>query len=108
MGKVLREELEKRLNKDFILEVRGKGLLNAIVLNPSKSDAYPILFYYTFILLFLDFIDGDTMCLKLKENGLILKQTMGNILRLSPPLIINEMQIREGVDIIVKTFSDFA
>lgn len=54
--------------------------------------------------MFLDLIDGWVMCLRLKENGLIAKQTHENIIRLSPPLTINEDEVHEAVDIIVKSF----
>lgn len=48
------------------------------------------------------------MCLRLKENGLIAKQTHENIIRLSPPLTINEDEIHEAIDIIVKSFEELA
>ncbi|KAL9909638.1 ornithine aminotransferase precursor isoform 1-T3 [Glossina fuscipes fuscipes] len=82
MGNLLRAELSK-LPKDVITAVRGKGLLNAIVIN-SKYDAWEV-------------------CLRLKENGLLAKPTHGDIIRLAPPLVINETQILESVDIIKKS-----
>jgi len=65
--------------------VRGKGLLNAIVVNdtPESDTAW-------------------NLCLKLKENGLLAKPTHGNIIRLAPPLVITEEQIHECCDIIEK------
>lgn len=78
-GKLLREELNK-LPKEIVEIVRGKGLLNAIVIN-QKYDAWEI-------------------CLKLKANGLLAKPTHNHIIRLAPPLVINESQIYECVDII--------
>ncbi|XP_058976227.1 ornithine aminotransferase, mitochondrial-like [Musca domestica] len=82
MGELLRSELNK-LPKDVVSVVRGKGLLNAIVIN-SKHDAWDV-------------------CLKLKENGLLAKPTHGDIIRFAPPLVINEEQMLESVDIIKKT-----
>uniref|UniRef100_A0A6P4F4G7 Ornithine aminotransferase n=1 Tax=Drosophila rhopaloa TaxID=1041015 RepID=A0A6P4F4G7_DRORH len=82
MGEILRSELSK-LPKEVVSVVRGKGLLNAIVIN-EKYDAWEV-------------------CLKLKENGLLAKPTHGDIIRFAPPLVINETQIRESIDIIKKT-----
>ncbi|XP_044313947.1 ornithine aminotransferase, mitochondrial [Drosophila rhopaloa] len=82
MGEILRSELSK-LPQDVVSVVRGKGLLNAIVIN-KKYDAWEV-------------------CLKLKENGLLAKPTHGDIIRFAPPLVINETQIRESIDIIKKT-----
>ncbi|KYN08380.1 Ornithine aminotransferase, mitochondrial [Cyphomyrmex costatus] len=74
VGRLLRDELNK-LPKEIVTLVRGKGLLNAIVIN-KKIDAWNI-------------------CVKLKENGLLAKPTHGHIIRLAPPLVITEEQIRE-------------
>ncbi|KAM7355841.1 ornithine aminotransferase precursor [Cochliomyia hominivorax] len=82
MGQLLRKELST-LPKDVVSVVRGKGLLNAIVIN-SKHDAWEV-------------------CLKLKENGLLAKPTHGDIIRFAPPLVINEAQMLESVDIIKKS-----
>ncbi|KAI8121953.1 Ornithine aminotransferase, mitochondrial [Lucilia cuprina] len=82
MGALLRKELSQ-LPKDVVSVVRGKGLLNAIVIS-SKHDAWDV-------------------CLKLKENGLLAKPTHGDIIRFAPPLVINEAQMMESVDIIKKT-----
>ncbi|KAI8041030.1 ornithine aminotransferase, mitochondrial [Drosophila gunungcola] len=82
MGELLRSELSQ-LPKDVVSVVRGKGLLNAIVIN-KKYDAWQV-------------------CLKLKENGLLAKPTHGDIIRFAPPLVINETQMRESIDIIKKT-----
>ncbi|TMW50668.1 hypothetical protein DOY81_004236 [Sarcophaga bullata] len=82
MGALLRKELAT-LPKDVVSVVRGKGLLNAIVIN-SKHDAWDV-------------------CLKLKDNGLLAKPTHGDIIRFAPPLVINEAQLMESVDIIKKT-----
>lgn len=81
MGNILRSELCK-LPKDIVSVVRGKGLLNAIVINP-KFDAWDV-------------------CVKLKENGLLAKPTHGDIIRFAPPLVINKGQI-EGELFVVST-----
>jgi ornithine--oxo-acid transaminase len=91
MGQIFRAELDKLVGKYPLLKlVRGKGLLNAIVINdtPDSETAW-------------------NFCLKLRDNGLLAKPTHGNIIRFAPPLVINETQIRECVAIIEKTFSEF-
>ncbi|XP_030079565.1 ornithine aminotransferase, mitochondrial [Drosophila hydei] len=82
MGQLLRTELSK-LPKDVVSVVRGKGLLNAIVIN-AKYDAWEV-------------------CLKLRDNGLLAKPTHGDIIRFAPPLVITEAQMLESIDIIKKT-----
>lgn len=86
LGHILRNELGK-LPKDVVTLVRGKGLLNAIVI---KKD-----------------IDAMDVCLKLKEEGLLAKPTHGHIIRLAPPLVITESQIRECIDIISRVISRY-
>jgi ornithine--oxo-acid transaminase len=81
MGKILRAELT-RLQSPFITTIRGKGLLNAIVIKHANPDA------------------AWDFCLELKENGLLAKPTHGDKIRFAPPLIINKQQILESVDII--------
>ncbi len=84
MGELLRSELRALQSKHISL-VRGKGLLNAIVIHhPGKDAAWKL-------------------CLALKENGLLAKPTHGDKIRLAPPLIINEEQVRESVRIIGKS-----
>jgi len=84
MGNLLRRELEK-INTPYIKTVRGRGLLNAIVINhPNKEAAW-------------DF------CIALKENGLLAKPTHGDKIRFAPPLIINREQILESVAIIAQS-----
>lgn len=84
MGQLLRDEL-KKLNSPFISIVRGKGLLNAIVINhPNKEAAWDL-------------------CLELKENGLLAKPTHGDKIRFAPPLVITKEQILECVEIIKKS-----
>ena len=81
MGIVLREELAK-LNSPFIKTIRGKGLLNAIVIEHSNKDA------------------SWDLCMALKENGLLAKPTHGDKIRFAPPLNITKEQIIECVQII--------
>ena len=75
---------------DLVSLVRGKGLLNAIVINdsPESSTAYDI-------------------CLALKENGLLAKPTHGNIIRFAPPLVMNEMELNQCISIIEDTILNF-
>ena len=91
LGKLFRSEINKVIEKtDLITKVRGKGLLNAILINdtPESSTAW-------------------NLCLKLKENGLLAKPTHGNIIRLAPPLVITEEQLLECVAIIGKTVLEY-
>ncbi|MEI7485927.1 MAG: ornithine--oxo-acid transaminase [Chryseobacterium sp.] len=91
LGQLFRSEIEKIIEKsDLITKVRGKGLLNAILINdtPDSSTAW-------------------NLCLQLKENGLLAKPTHGNIIRLAPPLVITEEQLLDCVRIIEKTILDF-
>ena len=86
MGQLLRSEL-KKLQSPYINIIRGKGLLNAIVINhPDKEAAW-------------------TLCLQLKENSLLAKPTHGDKIRLAPPLVINKEQVMECVQIIGKSLS---
>uniref|UniRef100_A0A914C225 Ornithine aminotransferase n=1 Tax=Acrobeloides nanus TaxID=290746 RepID=A0A914C225_9BILA len=87
MGKLLMNYL-KKLPQDIVTTVRGKGLLCAIVINP-KIDAWKV-------------------CLKLKENGLLAKNTHGDVIRFAPPLVINEKQVKEAAEIIGETVQSFA
>jgi ornithine--oxo-acid transaminase len=84
MGELLRKEL-LALQSPFIAEVRGKGLLNAIVIDHSDKNA------------------AWNLCLTLKENGLLAKPTHGDKIRFAPPLVINREQILECVQIIKKS-----
>jgi len=84
MGELLRNELRK-LNSPFIETVRGKGLLNAIVIKHHDPEA------------------AWEVCLALKENGLLAKPTHGDKIRFAPPLIITEAQVLECVSIIEKS-----
>lgn len=91
LGQIFRSEIDKLIEKtDLITKVRGKGLLNAILINdtPESSTAW-------------------NLCLQLKENGLLAKPTHGNIIRLAPPLVIKEEQLLDCVRIIEKTVLEF-
>lgn len=88
MGKLLRAELRK-LPKDIVTTVRGKGLLNAVVIKETKD------------------YDAWKVCLRLRDNGLLAKPTHGDIIRLAPPLIIKEDELHECVDIIQRTIMSF-
>ena len=81
MGELFRSELQN-LNSPHISVIRGKGLLNAIVINHTNKDA------------------AWELCLNLKENGLLAKPTHGDKIRFAPPLIITEKQVMECVEII--------
>ncbi|XP_020829277.1 ornithine aminotransferase, mitochondrial isoform X1 [Phascolarctos cinereus] len=88
MGNILRKELMK-LPSDVVTAVRGKGLLNAIVIRETQDwDAWKV-------------------CLRLRDNGLLAKPTHRHIIRLAPPLVIKEDEIRESVEIINKTILSF-
>ncbi|CAG2166812.1 unnamed protein product [Oppiella nova] len=82
MGTILRRELNK-LPKEVVKIVRGKGLLNAIVID-AKYDAWDL-------------------CMKFRDNGLLAKPTHGDKIRFAPPLVINEAQVLECAHIIAKT-----
>ncbi|THV62636.1 ornithine--oxo-acid transaminase [Chryseobacterium candidae] len=91
LGKLFRAEINKLIEKtDLITKVRGKGLLNAILINdtPESSTAW-------------------NLCLQLKENGLLAKPTHGNIIRLAPPLVITEEQLLDCVKIIERTILEY-
>lgn len=86
LGKVFRDRMTALMKKTKLITlVRGKGLLNAIIINdtPESETAW-------------------NLCVKFKENGLLAKPTHGNIIRLAPPLVITEEQMHECCDIIEK------
>jgi ornithine--oxo-acid transaminase len=88
LGQILRAELNK-IDSEMITLVRGKGLLNAIVIKPvGGKEAWDV-------------------CIALKENGLLAKPTHGDIIRFAPPLVITEEQLMECVEIIKKTVLSF-
>lgn len=91
LGNLFRDELNKYIETSTICNlVRGKGLLNAILINDAE--------------------DSDTawnICLKLRDNGLLAKPTHGNIIRFAPPLVMNEEQLLDCVSIIINTLKEF-
>ena len=91
LGIVFRERMRELVEKSELVNlVRGKGLLNAIVIDePEDSDT------------------AWNICLKLKDNGLLAKPTHGNIIRFAPPLVMTEDQLNECCDIIEKTILEF-
>ena len=89
MGELLRSELAK-LNSPYITTIRGRGLLNAIVIKHANPEA------------------SWDLCLALKENGLLAKPTHGDKIRFAPPLIITKDQILESVDIINRSLQILA
>jgi len=89
LGKIFRAELRK-IKSPFIKLVRGKGLLNAIIIEPK------------------DGIEAWDVCIKLKENGLLAKPTHQHIIRFAPPLVITEEQIMECIDIIKNTLLELS
>ena len=87
LGKIFRDEL-KKIKSDMIELVRGKGLLNAIVIKPKGGKT------------------AWDVCVAMKENGLIAKPTHDHIIRFAPPLVINEEQLKEAVNIIKTTIEE--
>ena len=91
LGKIFRSEMNKYINASKIVKlIRGKGLLNAIVINDTKDSK-----------------TAWNICLKLKHNGLLAKPTHGNIIRFAPPLVISEEQIYDCISIIISTLKEF-
>lgn len=91
LGKIFRSKLAAYTTNSMIATlVRGKGLLNAVVINDTE--------------------DSDTawnICIALRDNGLLAKPTHGNIIRFAPPLVMNEEQLLDCVSIIIKTLKQF-
>jgi ornithine--oxo-acid transaminase len=88
LGEVFRKELNS-IESDMITLVRGKGLLNAVVIKPKNGK------------------EAWDVCLKLRDNGLLAKPTHGDIIRFAPPLVITEEQLMECVEIIKQTIRSF-
>ena len=88
LGKIFREKM-KAIDSPMIEIVRGKGLLNAIVIKPTKGKT------------------AWDVCLKMAENGLLAKPTHDHIIRFAPPLVINEEQLNEACEIIEKSILSF-
>jgi len=91
LGEIFRKEINSFIkNSNLVLKIRGKGLLNAIVINDSEESK-----------------TAWNICLKLIDNGLLAKPTHGNIIRFAPPLVINEEQLFECISIIKNTLKEF-
>ena len=88
LGKIFRERM-KAIKSDMVELVRGKGLLNAVVITPKNGKT------------------AWDVCLKLRDNGLLAKPTHEHIIRFAPPLVINEEQLIEAIGIIEKTLKEF-
>lgn len=88
LGKIFREELGN-VKSEMIELVRGKGLLNAVVIRPKNG------------------VEAWDVCVKMKEMGLLAKPTHGNIIRFAPPLVISEQQLREAIAIIKEAILSF-
>lgn len=91
LGKIFRNEMNRIIAKtDLVSRVRGRGLLNAIIINDSQSST-----------------TAWELCMAFAKNGLLAKPTHGNIIRFAPPLVITESQLLECVAIIEKTIDEF-
>ena len=91
LGELFRTAMQEYIETStIVLKVRGKGLLNAIVINDTETSN-----------------TAWNICIQLKENGLLAKPTHGNIIRFAPPLVISEDQLYECVEIITKTLKAF-
>ncbi len=91
LGKIFRTEMQKLIEKaNVVTLVRGKGLLNAVVVNDSEEGNL-----------------AWKICVKLKDNGLLAKPTHGNIIRFAPPLVMTEKELMECISIIKKTLFSF-
>ena len=88
LGKIFREEL-RAIKSDMVDTVRGKGLLNAVIIKPKNGKT------------------AWDVCVALKENGLIAKPTHEHIIRFAPPLTITEKELMEAIDIIKTTLKEF-
>ena len=91
MGVIFRNKIQTYINSSNIVEkIRGKGLLNAIVIKDDENSDI-----------------AWNICLKMAEKGLLAKPTHGNIIRFAPPLIINEDQLNNCIEIIISSLKDF-
>ena len=91
LGELFRNELNKFIPTCSVIKsVRGKGLLNAILINDTEESS-----------------TAWDICMTLKENGLLAKPTHGNIIRFAPPLVINKEQLLDCVSIIIKALKQF-
>ena len=91
LGEIFRKELAAFATENkWIKSVRGKGLLNAILINDTEASS-----------------TAWDICIKLRDNGLLAKPTHGNIIRFAPPLVMNESQLMDCITIIKKTLREF-
>ena len=91
MGVIFRDKIQTYINNSNIVEkIRGKGLLNAIIIKDDENSDI-----------------AWNICLKMAEKGLLAKPTHGNIIRFAPPLIINEDQLNNCIEIIISSLKDF-
>lgn len=91
LGNIFRSKLSAfAKTNDLVNLVRGKGLLNAILINDAEDSS-----------------TAWDICMKLRDNGLLAKPTHGNIIRFAPPLVMNEEQMEDCISIIIKTITEF-
>jgi ornithine--oxo-acid transaminase len=91
LGRLFREKMGEYIKGSNIAKlVRGKGLLNAVVINDTEESS-----------------TAWDICMAMKENGLLAKPTHGNIIRFAPPLVMTEEQLLDCVSIITKTLQQF-
>jgi len=91
LGQIFRAELSEFAKEcDLVLSVRGKGLLNAVLINDTEESS-----------------TAWDICMKLRDNGLLAKPTHGNIIRFAPPLVMNKAQLLDCISIIKKTIAEF-
>ena len=88
LGKIFREEM-KKIDSPMIELVRGKGLLNAVIIKPKDGK------------------EAWDVCMKMKENGVLAKPTHRHIIRFAPPLVITEEELRTAIEIIKETILSF-
>jgi ornithine--oxo-acid transaminase len=91
LGEIFRAELSQFVSEnELVKSVRGKGLLNAILINDTEDST-----------------TAWDLCMKLRDNGLLAKPTHGNIIRFAPPLVMTEAELRDCISIIKKTITEF-
>ncbi|NNK87679.1 MAG: ornithine--oxo-acid transaminase [Flavobacteriaceae bacterium] len=91
LGEIFRKEMDDYISTSSVVElIRGKGLLNAIVINDDEDSE-----------------KAWEICLRLRDNGLLAKPTHGNIIRFAPPLVMTEEQLHDCLDIIKRTLKEF-
>ncbi|MBO7652954.1 MAG: aminotransferase class III-fold pyridoxal phosphate-dependent enzyme, partial [Bacteroidales bacterium] len=88
LGKIFREEIMK-IKSPMIEKVRGKGLLNAVIIKPMNGK------------------EAWDVCLKMAENGVLAKPTHQHIIRFAPPLVISEEELRDAIEKIKKSILSF-